>query len=604
MRSALLAVLPLALVAGCGDNEDPIIDPLSCEAEWDPHCDHPIDRLMVPRLRAAGIPLQEGGADERCRRAYLDLLDRGPTLEERAACAEAPFGEVVSGLLAAPEHERTWRARWGEVLGIDFSLITNSDVADLDDLVGAMERGDLAYRDFAAALATHPGLVSLHPDDDWSAALFPILLGRPARADEIAGLRPLVRMWFPRFYVEGAVWWNLYREGVEELGLDDPTAVDYAEQNAENLSKVEWAINPCMCSAYDGAPGCSSDTLGTRVALTTSCNVADNPYDGRNVYRARELLPGLSDECPDGTRQAGCADRELDFSTLELFPMQPWPALDAGMRAELDGLGAAFAARNDFWEAAADRELRWLLGWWQTTFRHPDSDLPEVRALLAAELRAGATTRDLRELIATSLLYNLPATPPAGADAAALPPWTMAPTKLLAAEGWLRTAAASVGERAGTCDHRFVIPGGGYDYYYLDERYLAYDESTLEELFEDEEFSIYATVGLGGCNADDQRPTQSNIGLTFNQADLARRLCAYGQDVVPPGWSGDLADAVDHLAGTVLARASDDVERGELVGELQACMAADGAEPACADPESAVRWLCRRMLDSAEFATY
>ena len=68
-----LAYLALA-IAACGGGDDPPIDDgdLSCEADPDPHCEHPIDRLLVPKLRAIGSGPRDASADEVCRRMVAD----------------------------------------------------------------------------------------------------------------------------------------------------------------------------------------------------------------------------------------------------------------------------------------------------------------------------------------------------------------------------------------------------------------------------------------------------------------------------------------------------------------------------------------------------
>jgi hypothetical protein len=117
--------------------------------------------------------------------------------------------------------------------------------------------------------------------------------------------------------------------------------------------------------------------------------------------------------------------------------------------------------RADFWETAADRELHKLLGWWQATFKHPESDIPAVRTVLAAELQQSGSLRAVQRRIVTSVLYGQPASAPDVAEVEQMPPWIAGPTKLLTGEAWLATAAMAVGETAGTCDFR-AVSGRGY----------------------------------------------------------------------------------------------------------------------------------------------
>ncbi len=603
MRTPLRCVLAMLVLAACGGDDDPS-DPQplpTCEVEWHPRCDHPIDRLLIPRLRVAGVPIVDAPADELCRRLYLDLVDRIPTPEERADCAAVDVVAVADRLLAGAEHDYLQRARWSELLGGDFTRTSTLDTVDLDRVVGAMAAGELPYADFAAAVAVHPGFYALHPGDDWASALVTVFFGRAARADEIAGLRGLTRIWQPRFYMEGGHWWNAYR-AARDSGFTEPAAITSANEQAQNDARPEYGVNPCLCVAGEGVSPCTSDTFVRRIAVTGRCVAASDSFAAANVLRTVAYSPGQRDDCAGSGPRAECADREIDF-VGGIAPIAPRAPIDAATAADLAGIGAAMASRNAFWDAAADRELRALLGWWQSTFKFPDSDLPDVRSVVAERLRAGDSPRAVRRLIVTSLLYRLPTGAPPVDDPDRLPPWATGPTKLLAAEGWLRAAAVAVGETSSPCDHRFV-QRGGIDLTILDRRHFTYQPSSLDELMGDEGFSVRAAITLGGCNADDLRPTRSNIGLAFAQADLARLLCAYGTAVLPPGWDGDLANAVDHLGTRVLSRTVGGTERGELVAEMQACLAAHAGQPACADLETAVRWMCRRMLDSAEFATY
>lgn len=588
--------LLVAIVAACGGSAPSPPDPKSCEADPDPRCENPIDRVLIPSLRALEVPLVDAPGDELCRRLYIDLIDRGPTLAERNACLEDPYEGTVDRLLADPAHERTWRARWSEVLGYNLYLEAIADVVDLDARVGAMDRGELAYADFAAAVAWHPAFWALHKDDSWAEGLFTTFLGRPARADEVAGLRPLTRIWQQRIYAEGHYWYWMYKRGLA-TGLDEAGATEFANRKASGGAKADWGINLCGCGGGEGTLGCTSDTLGAAIRFEPACNA-----DLAEPYRTRDFTPGQHDECPDGSHRAECADRITDFMS-GYTPIRPWPSLDEKMHEDLDGIGRALAARGDFWDAAVDRELRWLLGWWQATFVRPDSDLPAVRAVLASALRTGAPPREIDRLVVTSLLYRLPATPPPVTMRDRLPPWAMGPTKLLAGEGWLRAAATAVGETVAPCDHRFVVRGG-WNAAYVDPRLVAREPSSLDSILGTPRNVIDASIALGGCDSDTLRPVVSNLAVSYTQGELARPLCAYGQGVLPPGWDGtDLGVAVEHLAASILSRRVGDAERSELVEEMRACRTS-GTTEACTDDASAVRWMCRRMLDSVEFGTY
>jgi hypothetical protein len=291
-----------------------------------------------------------------------------------------------------------------------------------------------------------------------------------------------------------------------------------------------------------------------------------------------------------------CVDVQTDFGGQTALP--PLQLIDSEGRKQLAQIGDALTARGDFWETEVDREAKLLLGWWQTTFRQPDSDLPDVRRALAERLRDGGNVRDLQRVILTSVLYTSSADAPID-DA---PDFAMGPTKLMTAETWLDSAALAVGEPSGVCDFRWVTPEGYYDTSVVDSRYAEKRQRSIYDTRTEQSY-IELAIQLGGCSSESKRPPLSNVGMTFTEGGLTEMLCAYGRGVVPEGWTGDLGVAARHVIATTLARTPDDTEVSELVGEMTACMNA-GATDGCADPETAARWLCQRALESVEFTTY
>jgi hypothetical protein len=585
--AALLTALAAATaLAACGRDD-------GCE----PYCGNPIDAIVVPKLRAIGVAPRKVDPFEHCRRIAIDLLGRGPTGSEIEACIEASPERRVELAQASPDYVRAAHRTWGEVLGYDVLEIWSRDLSDLDDLVTELAEGQLDYADFAGQVVTHPGFLGLHYDAEWAAALYRVFLGRPAREDEVAALRPLSIAWQGRYLCEGAVWWNLYQGYLEEETPAEARAS--ANLDCADAAKVNFGFNPCLCQPDDGHLGCYTEALGVPVVFDAVCADPSDPYEYANVMQVGASAPGLTDECPDGTHDAGCRDREVDDDFLTTFPIEAWRPIDAAGRTALDGIGVALAARTDFWEAAVDRELRRLTGWWQASFRHPDSDLPEVRAVLADRLRDGASLRDIEVLIMTSQLYAAPAatSPDWRDDETDPPPWAAGPTKLLAADAWLDTAMLAVGEQPGTCDRRNITVYG-YEYELGDPRFLDDPESSLDGVAD--AFYIEAVTALGGCKAGSPRPMQSNVGLVFAQGEHARTVCAYGDEAVPRNWDGELASAANHLVRRLFARLPVDDEIDELVDDMQACLDAG----ACADADTAARWLCQRLADSTEFSTY
>jgi hypothetical protein len=595
MRTRTVLASAALLVGACAA-EDESPRALGCDENPDPHCAHAIDRLIVPRLRALGFEPRDGDALRVCRRLAIDLVGRIPTLEELGTCVGESPAQRVDTFMQKPEYVLVQQRSWAEAFGFNSFLMWYGDAYDLDRIVGRLYTGELDYAAFAGEVAYHPGFYALHQGDDWTAHLFYTFLGRTAREDEIAGMRPLTQVFESRIFCDAAIWQASYQFELED-GWPPAEAATYADQGCIALGSEEFALNFCNCEVGYGSVGCRSTTLGTEIDFgIEGCPDIENGYTHASYYRVGELSPGLGN------------DRLVNDDEETLGgPLQPYAPLPGALRDRMRGIGRALAARTDFWEAAADRELTRFLGWWKDGVRRPDFDLPEVRALLASELQKTGSVREIQKLILTSVLYTGAEEPPAGhAEDPELPPWTMGSTKLLTAENWLDSAGiATEGRVLGYCDFRFVAKGEE-GVFSVDPAMVRHLDSPLGDLFPESRY-IGGTQLLGGCAADVPRPRVSTVGVTYAQRDLARSLCANATRVLPEGFdpadtSDDaLARAARHLVNHALTRDASATELVELVSEMKECLAAPAG---CESPEAAVRWTCTRILDSAEFALY
>ncbi|MFN0250960.1 MAG: DUF1549 domain-containing protein [Kofleriaceae bacterium] len=617
MRRAWL--LGLVVLGACGNDRMPDEVPvgLTCEEAPDPHCDHPIDRVLVPKLRALGLQPRDASHEEVCRRMAIDLLGRTPTPAERASCETRPFRETARAFMATDDFVRTQRRHWAELVEYESLLVWGKDLVDLDGVVAQLYREQLSYADFVRKVAVHPALFALHPGDSWTSIVFELFLGRPARQDELDGARSLLAPWAQTTFAGGDAFWGLYTFYRQRLNWSEESATETARIVSYNGQRVETLSNLCACTPSLLNVGCISEVFGTTVRLEPICVDATNPRSNVNVFRHSARTPSTDDLCGDNvTRRPECADRARLDNPVTVPPTmytfgpytQSFIEMTPAMRVEWNKIGDAIVARDDMWEAAVDRELRKLLGWWQATFKHPESDIPAVRAVLAQLLAEGATTVDLIELIVTSQLYVRPRAITEDVDASTLPPWAAGPSKLLAGEVWWASATGAVGETPGTCDFRFG-QSNRYEPFWVDVRDVETTYGSIEQRYAGAPSSsvwgvaVGAIQRLGGCTGDSKRPEISNVGLAFSQAAIARELCAVATSVTPPGWSGDLAAAATHLIGRIWNRAAIAGEVDALVGEMQACIAA-GSASGCSDAEVAARWACSRMIDSAEFSTY
>lgn len=91
--------------------------PVVSQEQW---CTNPIDRFVLARLDAAGLP-PSPKADRYTlvRRVYLDLIGLPPTIEEADAFVDdtAPdaYERLVDRLLASPHYGERWARRWLDV---------------------------------------------------------------------------------------------------------------------------------------------------------------------------------------------------------------------------------------------------------------------------------------------------------------------------------------------------------------------------------------------------------------------------------------------------------------------------------------------------------
>jgi hypothetical protein len=551
-------------------------------------CSNPIDRLVVPRLVALGLePPRPDAAPspELCRRLAIDVLGRGPTADETKTCIAAKsVSAIVDAWMLRPEHEHLERRAWSELVQYDVSMTWYQYIVDADDLVGLLAKGGIGYDAFAARFVIHPALYSRHPDDDWTREIFSLFLGRTARPDEVRAMRPLVGIWTGRNFV-------------------DPKLEK--ETNHGYPSSRELGFDFCAC---ESGTACTSTALGQSIDLRGACEKPKTAPSART-----KSIPGYG----AGDLQAPTAVRDLAIGAEK----DPLPRANVIQEKKLLSIGMALAARPDFWEAEVDRELRRYLGWWQTGFKRPETDLPDVRMALAERLAKENSVRALRRTILTSVLYTMPATVTETKKAKekgnerALPAWSGGPRKLLAGEAWLDTMASAIGEDLGSCDHRFLMrryaglmddddEKNGYTFY---NRNLYVEPSLLTAVDRPSFHFDYESAAsrLGGCGGVGTAggPRSSTLGLVRAEHDLATALCANGRALVPG--KGDLEDDARALVSRFLARPATSEEAKRLAEDMRACMKPSGSEPpACADRGVAVRWLCTRIAVSPEFGTY
>src|SRR5690606_22991082 len=114
---------------------------------------------------------------------------------------DRPWGDVVRDLLATDDFVRLNRRHWADRLGYDTESVSVERIYDMDRIVLALYRGQIAYDEFAAVLSAHPILTRRHATrGDRAEALFWALLGRPPFGDERSDLGRLYTVWDNNYY--------------------------------------------------------------------------------------------------------------------------------------------------------------------------------------------------------------------------------------------------------------------------------------------------------------------------------------------------------------------------------------------------------------------
>ena len=350
LRLVCLVLVALACACASRDRSSPraaLEESATCSAVDDPRCANPIDAIVLPAFARLHLEPRPADRHELCRRLAVDLFGRAPTGAERDRCVASSTEAIVDAWLDSKEHVLAERRHWATLIDYDATYVWPKLVEDLDRVAGRLAREEIDYPEFATQVVLHPAFHARHPDTDWFRAIYDIFLGRTARPDEVAELVPLVAIWRMREFTDGR----------------DPAAF-----------YIEYGFSPCACPK--GA--CRSAALGRVVDFGGTCRKDDDHVRlvaisaGQRGHDHASVGPNLWGNNP--TRGEG--------------RIEPLPVASAEQAQRLRSLGDALTHRLDFYEAAVDREMRRMLGWWQTSFNQPDTDLPRVRAALARQLRA------------------------------------------------------------------------------------------------------------------------------------------------------------------------------------------------------------------------
>ena len=96
----------------------------ACSSGGTAQPDNPIDRILAPKLAEVGLEMRSAEPHELCRRISIDLLGRGPSPDELAACVAAGDAERVELAQGHDDYLQAARRTWAELLGYDRKLNT------------------------------------------------------------------------------------------------------------------------------------------------------------------------------------------------------------------------------------------------------------------------------------------------------------------------------------------------------------------------------------------------------------------------------------------------------------------------------------------------
>jgi hypothetical protein len=160
--------------------------------------DNLVDEASCPYVQGEGVEPTPAGEIELCRRYFVDLVGRVPTLDEVAAtCSGRTPEEIVDELMAGDGYVQLGRRVWADELRMTSQISYYEYIEQADALVQDLYRGDILLPEFAIEIATHPAFTSRFDGQDLVGYNFQMFLGRDAAPHERLGLHGLWRSWIP-----------------------------------------------------------------------------------------------------------------------------------------------------------------------------------------------------------------------------------------------------------------------------------------------------------------------------------------------------------------------------------------------------------------------
>lgn len=205
--------------------------------------DNPVNRGVCRYMWGVGLSNQPVVRAQACRRLFVDMIGRFPTRDDMVAtCDGKTYGEIALNLINRDEFVEVNQRIWADKLSYDTVSVSIERIYDMDNLVGKLFKGTVAYDEFAAVVSSHPVLTRRHDTpEDRADALFFTFMGRPLLEHERADLGRLYNLWSNGYYDHPDLQMRLpdahirYR-CIDEEGNPDP-------ETKAQCTSVLWGYN-------------------------------------------------------------------------------------------------------------------------------------------------------------------------------------------------------------------------------------------------------------------------------------------------------------------------------------------------------------------------
>lgn len=205
--------------------------------------DNPVNRGVCRYMWGVGLQSQPVVRSEACRRMFVDMLGRFPTRDDMiATCDGKTQGEIALNLMNREEFVEVNQRRWADKLLYDTQAVSVERVYDMDNLVGKLYRGQIAYDEFAAVVSAHPVLTRRYDTPgDRAGALFFTFMRRPPLAHEQADMGRLYNLWSNGYYDHPDLQMRLPDAHIRYRCIDDEGNPD--PETKSECTSVLWGYN-------------------------------------------------------------------------------------------------------------------------------------------------------------------------------------------------------------------------------------------------------------------------------------------------------------------------------------------------------------------------